>query len=115
MAYDKKGYNPISLANLSKGCNMTKLTFADGTSQRFANIILDEDVEYNGEMMTNREAILRQQLAQAINGDLRACQFLIELAGCNVVTATNTVTMTPLEQLQAMMQQSRPDDRRKKK
>lgn len=116
MAYDKKGYNPNSLANLSKGCNMTKLMYADSTSQRLANIILDEDVDYNGEIMPAREAILRQQLTQALNGDLRSCQFLIELAGRNEQDATTIKTaVSPLEQLQAMMQPGMIDDRRRKK
>lgn len=117
MAYDKKGYNPNSLANLSKGCNMTKLMYADSTSQRIANIILDEDAEYNGEIMPAREAILRQQLIQALNGDLRSCQFLIELAEHNEQNASGikTATVDPLEQLQQMMQKSKIDDRRRSK
>lgn len=115
MGYNKIGFNPISLANLAKGSNMTKLMLADGRSQELANTILDEDVEYNGEMMSAREAILREQLTHAINGDLRSCQFLIELAGRNEQNATTikNETISPLEQLQAMMLPSKPDDRRK--
>jgi hypothetical protein len=99
-----------------KGSNLPKLMLSDGPSQRLANNILNEEVEYNGERMTAREAILRNQLDQALDGDLRACQFLIELAGRNeqAETTIKTATMNPLEQLQGMMRQSKVDDRRKK-
>lgn len=117
MGYDKKGYNLNSLANLSKGAQLPKLTYTDTRSQELAAIILDEEVEYNDVTMTNREAVLRQQLAQAISGDLRSCQFLIELAGGNNPgeTTIETAAVSPLEQLQAMMQRSRIDDRRRTK
>jgi len=116
MAYEKKGYNPISKANLQKGGAIKKLMYTDGKSQRLANSILDEEVEHDGEVMTVREAILREQVKRALDGDLRACQFLIELAGRNEANSNTikTATTNPLEQLQAMMQQSRIDDRRKK-
>jgi len=95
---------------------LPKLMYTDSPSQRLANSILDEVVEWEGEKVTAREAILRQQLTQALGGDLRSCQFLIELAGRNEKdsAAVKTATMNPLEQLQAMMRQSEIDDRRKK-
>jgi hypothetical protein len=113
---DKRGQHPNSRANLLKGMIPPKLMYTDSPSQRLANSILEEKTEYNGEEMTNREAILRQQLDMALTGDLRACQFLIELAGRNEANASTvkTATMNPLEQLQEMMQQSKVDDRRKK-
>ena len=116
MADNNRGKNPNSKANLMKGSNLPKLMLSDGPSQRLANSILNEEVEYNGERMTAREAILRNQLDQALDGDLRACQFLIELAGRNeqAETTIKTATMNPLEQLQGMMRQSKVDDRRKK-
>ena len=116
MADNNRGKNPNSKANLMKGSNLPKLMLSDGPSQRVANNILNEEVEYNGEKMTAREAILRNQLDQALDGDLRACQFLIELAGRNeqAETTIKTATMNPLEQLQGMMRQSKVDDRRKK-
>lgn len=116
MANEKKGYNPKSLANLAKGIQPPKLMYTDGPSQRLANSILDEEVEHDGEVMTVREAILREQVKRALDGDLRACQFLIELAGRNEANSSTikTATTNPLEQLQAMMQQSRIDDRRRK-
>lgn len=116
MGNDKRGQHPNSKANLLKGMMPPKLMFTDGPSQRLANNILDEKVEWEGEEMTAREAILRQQLQQALDGDLRACQFLIELAGRNDANAATikTATVNPLEQLQAMMQESKVDDRRKK-
>lgn len=116
MADNNRGKNPNSKANLMKGSNLPKLMLSDGPSQRLANNILNEEVEYNGEKMTAREAILRNQLDQALDGDLRACQFLIELAGRNeqAETTIKTATMNPLEQLQGMMRQSKVDDRRKK-
>jgi hypothetical protein len=116
MADNNRGKNPNSKANLMKGSNLPKLMLSDGPSQRLANNILNEEVEYNGERMTAREAILRNQLDQALDGDLRACQFLIELAGRNeqAETTIKTATMNPLEQLQGMMRQSKVDDQRKK-
>ena len=116
MAYEKKGYNPKSLANLTKGSQLQKLMHTDTRSRELAGNILDEVVDYNGVMMTNREAILRQQLAQAIRGDLRSCQFLIELAGRNEDTAKNieTATPDPLEALYAKMLSRTADDRRRK-
>jgi hypothetical protein len=116
MAYEKKGYNPASKANLQKGMVPPKNMVTDSQSQQLANKILDEEVEYEGEMMTTREAILRNQVRKALDeGDLRSCQFLIELAGRNEQNAQiKTAVTIPLEQLQAMMQQSNVDDRRKK-
>lgn len=90
MAYKKRGFNPISLANLNKGMNVSKLMHVDPKTQELANVILDQETEYNGEIMTNREAILRLQLTQAINGNLRSCQFLIDLAEGNKQTDTET-------------------------
>ena len=115
MAENNRGKNPNSKANLMKG-NLPKLMLSDGPSQRLANSILDEEVEHNGESMPAREAILRIQLAEALNGDLRACQFLIELAGRNEQNenAMKTATANPLEQLQGMMLARKIDDRRKK-
>jgi hypothetical protein len=117
MAYEKKGYNPASKANLQKGMVPPKNMVTDSQSQQLANKILDEEVEYEGEMMTTREAILRNQVRKALDeGDLRSCQFLIELAGRNEQSNAQlkTAVTNPLEQLQAMMQQSKIDDRRKK-
>ena len=116
MANNKRGEHPNSKANLLKGMAPPKLMYTDGPSQKLANSILDEDTEYNGEMMTVREAILREQVKRALDGDLRACQFLIELAGRNEASngTIKTAVTNPLEQLQAMMQQSKIDDRRKK-
>ena len=116
MGYENCGQHPNSKANLLKGMGIPKLMLSDGPSQKMANMILDEEVEYNGVAMPAREAILRNQLENALGGDLRACQFLIELAGRNEAntSAVKTATMNPLEQLQQMMQKSHIDDRRKK-
>lgn len=116
MGYENCGSNPNSKAALNKGMNVSKLMYVDTKTRELANIILDKEVEYNGEKMVAREAILRQQLDHALCGDLRACQFLIELAERKEQTDTNakTATMNPLEQLQAMMQKRKIDDRRRK-
>ena len=116
MGYENCGKHPNSKANLIKGMMPPKLMYTDGPSQRLANSILDEDTEWEGKTMTVREAILREQLKRALDGDLRACQFLIELAGRNEASnaTIKTAVTNPLEQLQAMMQHSRIDDRRKK-
>lgn len=117
MAYEKKGYNPASLKNLSKGMQPPKLMYTDGKSQQLANRILDEMTDYEGQQMTIREAIIRNQVYKALEeGDLRSCQFLIELAGRNEANddSVKTAVMNPLEQLQAMMRKSKIDDRRKK-
>ena len=116
MANNNRGQHPNSKANLLKGMAPPKMMIADGPSQRLANAILDEEIEYEGEMMTTREAILRNQVRKALDeGDLRSCQFLIELAGRNEQNAQiKTAVTTRLEKLQAMMQQSHVDDRRKK-
>jgi len=117
MGYEKCGQHPNSKANLLKGMAVPKMMYTDGPSQKLANSILDEEVEHDGKKMTLREAILREQAYKALHeGDLRACQFLIELAGRNEqnTTAIKTATLNPLEQLQAMMMQSNVDDRRKK-
>ena len=105
MAYQKKGYNPNSLANLRKGSNLPKLATTDPKSQELTNILLDEEVEYNGAMVTRREAILREQVEKALEGDLRSAQFLIELAGLNEqeATADKPKELTPLEELYAKM------------
>jgi hypothetical protein len=116
MGYENCGKNPNSKANLMKG-NLPKLMLSDGPSQKMANSILEEEVEYEGVTMTVREAILREQKRKALDeGDLRSCQFLIELAGHNEQneTAIKTATMNPLEQLQGLMRGSKIDDRRKK-
>ena len=116
MGYENCGKNPNSKANLMKG-NLPKLMLADGPSQRLANKILEEEVEWEGEMMTVREAIIREQVRKALEeGDLRSCQFLIELAGRNEQdeTSIKTAVVNPLEQLQGMMKASKVDDRRKK-
>ena len=116
MAYQKKGYNPNSLANLRKGSNLPKLATTDPKSQELTNILLDEEVEYNGAMVTMREAILREQVEKALDGDLRSCQFLIELAGRNEDSAKNieTATPDPLDALRAKMLPDSFDDRRRK-
>jgi hypothetical protein len=116
MGYENCGKNPNSKANLMKG-NLPKLMLSDGPSQRLANKILEEEVEWEGEMMTVREAIIREQVRKALEeGDLRSCQFLIELAGRNeqAETSIKTAVVNPLEQLQGMMKASKVDDRRKK-
>ena len=116
MAENNRGQHPNSKANLIKGMMPPKLMYTDGPSQRLANSILDEGTDYDGKTMTVREAILREQVRRALDGDLRACQFLIELAGRNEASnaTIKTAVTNPLEQLQAMMQHSRIDDRRKK-
>lgn len=116
MADNNRGQHPNSKANLIKGMMPPKLMYTDGPSQRLANSILDENTDYDGKTMTVREAVLREQLKRALDGDLRACQFLIELAGRNEASnaTIKTAVTNPLEQLQAMMQHSRIDDRRKK-
>ena len=116
MAYKKKGYNSNSLANLSKGSNLPKLATKDSKSQEIAELILNEEVEYNGAMISRREALLREQLEKALEGDLRSCQFLIELAGRNEPgeTAIKTATLEPLEALYAKMLPRVVDDRRRK-
>ena len=116
MGYEKCGEHPNSKANLMLGSNLPKLMASDEPSQRLANSILDEEIEHDGAMMQVREAILRVQRERALDGDLRACQFLIELAGRNEANnpAIKTAVMNPLEQLQAKMQNSCIDDRRKK-
>ena len=105
MAYKKKGYNSNSLANLRKGSNLPKLATTDTQSQEHTSIILNEIVEYNGAMVTRREAILREQVEKALEGDLRSAQFLIELAGLNEqeATADKPKELTPLEELYAKM------------
>jgi hypothetical protein len=116
MGYENCGKNPNSKANLMKG-NLPKLMLSDGPSQRLANKILEEEVEWEGEMMTVREAIIREQVRKALEeGDLRSCQFLIELAGRNeqAETSIKTAVVNPLEQLQGVMKASKVDDRRKK-
>jgi len=116
MGYENCGKNPNSKANLMKG-NLPKLMLSDGPSQRLANKILEEEVEWEGEMMTVREAIIREQVRKALEeGDLRSCQFLIELAGRNeqAEMSIKTAVVNPLEQLQGMMKASKVDDRRKK-
>ena len=116
MGYENCGKNPNSKANLMKG-NLPKLMLSDGPSQRLANKILEEEMEWEGEMMTVREAIIREQVRKALEeGDLRSCQFLIELAGRNeqAETSIKTAVVNPLEQLQGMMKVSNVDDRRKK-
>ena len=116
MGYENCGKNPNSKANLMKG-NLPKLMLSDGPSQRLANKILEEEVEWEGEMMTVREAIIREQVRKALEeGDLRSCQFLIELAGRNeqAETSIKTAVVNPLEQLQGLMKGRKIDDRRKK-
>ena len=105
MAYKKKGYNANSLANLSKGSNLPKLATKDSKSQKLAELILNEEVEYKGAMISRREALLREQLEKALEGDLRSCQFLIELAGYSEQEATTDKSeeLTPLEKLYSKM------------
>ena len=117
MAYTKKGYNFNSLANLSKGMQPPKLMYSDTRSQELVNAMLDEMVDYNGVTMTVREAILRSQVKKALeDGDLRSCQFLVELAGRNGqnTPSIKTDTVSPLEHLRAMMRESSIDGRRRK-
>jgi len=114
---DNRGQHPNSKANLLKGMPVPKMMYADGPSQRLANSILDEETDYEGTVMTVREAILRTQVYKALNeGDLRACQFLIELAGRNEQndSAIKKAVVSPLDQLSQMMQKRKIDDRRKK-
>ena len=114
MAYKKKGYNPNSLANLHKGSNLPKLATTDCKSQEIAELILNEEVEYNGAMVTMREVLLREQVEKALEGDLRSCQFIIELAGRSeqLTTAANAALLSPLEELQAKMLPPKLDNRR---
>ena len=83
MGYENCGSNPNSRANLLKGSQLPKLASTDPKSKEVAALILNEEVEYNGAMVTMREALLREQVEKALQGDLRSCQFLIELAGRN--------------------------------
>ena len=105
MGYENCGSNPNSRANLRKGSNLPKLATTDTQSQELTSVILNEEVEYNGAMVTMREALLREQVEKALQGDLRSCQFLIELAGRNEQekTANKTEELSPLEQLYAKM------------
>lgn len=105
MGYENCGSNPNSRANLLKGSQLPKLVSTDPKSKEVAALILNEEVEYNGAMVTMREVMLREQLKRAIEGDLRSCQFLIELAGRNEQekTANKTEELSPLEQLYAKM------------
>lgn len=117
MGYENCGANPNSKANLLKGSNLPKLMLSDGPSQRLATSILNEEMEWEGKMMTTREVLIRIQVSRAIDeGDLRSCQFLIELAGRSEANAdaVKTATANPLEQLQGMMLRSKVDDRRTK-
>lgn len=90
MAYKKRGYNPKSLANLNKGSNLSKLTHIDPKIKERVNIMLDELVDYNGMMITWREAIIHVIAEKALGGDLRATQFLFNLAEGNEQTDTKT-------------------------
>lgn len=83
MAYKKRGFNPISLANLNKGMNVPKLMHVDPKTQELANVILDEETEYNGKIMTHREALIRAIAEKAAGGDLRATRFLFDLVEGN--------------------------------
>jgi hypothetical protein len=83
MAYVKKGYNPKSLANLNKGMNVPKLMHVDTKTRECANAILAEETEYNGAIMTHREAIIRAIAEKAAGGDLRATRFLFDLVEGN--------------------------------
>ncbi len=105
MGYENCGSNPNSRANLLKGSNLSKLASTDPKSKEVAVLLLDEEVEYNGAMITKREAILREQVEKALDGDLRSCQFLIELAGLKEqeATADKPKELTPLEELYAKM------------
>ena len=120
MGYENCGRNPNSRANLLKGSNLSKLASTDPESKEVAVLLLNEEVEYNGAMITKREAILREQLESALEGDLRSCQFLIELAGFKeqAATADKPKELTPLEELYAKMMptgSNKPDRRRLKK
>lgn len=116
MGYENCGSNPNSRANLLKGSQLPKLASTDPKSKEVAALILDEEVEYNGAMVTMREALLREQVEKALQGDLRSCQFLIELAGRNLQGGTSTdvktATLDPLEALYAKMLPRQVDDRR---
>lgn len=83
MAYVKKGYNPKSLANLSKGMNLPRLLHVDAKTRELANAILSEETEFKGAIMTHREAIIRVIAEKAAGGDLRATRFLFDLAECH--------------------------------
>ena len=118
MGYENCGRNPNSRANLLKGSNLSKLASTDPESKEVAALLLNEEVEYNGAMVTMREAILREQLKRALEGELRSCQFLIELAGFKEqATADKPKELTPLEELYAKMKQtgSNKIDRRRLK
>jgi hypothetical protein len=104
-----RGQHPNSRANLCKGSNTPELKHIDTETVRLANSVLDEETEYQGVKMTNREAILRVQAAAALEGNLRACQFIIDLdaRGEQCQAAAIDETATPLERLQNMMQPPR--------
>ena len=105
MGYENCGQHPNSKAALNKGMNVQKLMRIDTKTQELANSLLNEIVEYNGANITRREALLREQIEKAQEGDLRSCQFLFELAGLNEqeATADKPKELTPLEELYAKM------------
>jgi hypothetical protein len=114
MADNNRGQNPNSQANLLG--NVLKFMKTDPESQAMAIRVLNEEVEYKGEVITRREKIFRVMAEKAEEGGLREAQFCFELAGRNEASnaTIKTAVTNPLEQLQAMMQKSSPDDRRKK-
>ena len=116
MGYENCGKHPNSKAALNKGMNVQKLMRIDTKTQELANSLLNEIVEYNGAKITRREALLREQLERAQAGELRACQFLIELAGHSEqeATAGKPEELSPLEELYAKMRHQEIDDRRRK-
>ena len=114
MADNNRGQNPNSQANLLG--NVLKFMKTDPESQAMAIRVLNEEVEYKGEVITRREKIFRVMAEKAEEGGLREAQFCFELAGRNNQGAAEikTATLDPLDALRAKMLPDSFDDRRKK-
>ena len=117
MGYENCGSNPNSKAALNKGMNLSSKMSVDSDTQRRVNEFLNRPVEYEGEMMTYRDAIIWVQINKAYKEkDLRSAQWLFDIASKNEQNVTNikTATLDPLEALKAKMLPRTVDDRRKK-
>jgi len=112
-----KGDNPNSRANLLQGSNMGLLKSTDPETRRLTNELLNEEVNYDGRLMTYREAIIRVHLDKAVfEKDLRSAQFIFNLSDDSEKNsqAIKTATLDPLEALKAKMLPRTVDDRREK-
>lgn len=117
MGYENCGSNPNSKANLWRGHLLPGKLIADEKARELAREILSETTVYDDKKMTLREAILREQIKKAMTGDLRSCQFLIDLAieeEKKGEAALQGVTglVDPLIELKNLMQESKLDRRR---